>query len=91
MDSINNYLLIIFFVFLLRFGLFNWIDNIQHAIDHWLTIKVGMKSFEKRASKQGFLDLYLRELELRSYRPMTQIECHYAFRAASNKFKQNIT
>ncbi|HAT9624982.1 TPA: hypothetical protein JBD46_16450, partial [Legionella pneumophila subsp. pneumophila] len=78
MMDINTILLfIIVLVFLRLFDLSNFESTCHQAIDHWLTRKYGIRGFEKRAYKRGFLDLFHEELTLRSHRPITQRECHY--------------
>lgn len=73
-------------VFAVRIGA----KDIAHAIDYWLTTAYGRKSFEKRAAKRGFLDVYNKELELHSRELITQMQCFNAFRAAERKNIRNM-
>ncbi|MFT4058952.1 MAG: hypothetical protein QM652_05325 [Legionella sp.] len=91
MTDINTILLFIaVLVFLRLLDLSNFESTCHQTIDHWLTKKFGIRGFEKRAYKGGFLDLFHEELALRSHRPMTQCKCHYAFRVAQNKHENNL-
>ena len=68
MMDINTILLFIaVLVFLQLLDLSNFESTCHQTIDHWLTKKFGIRGFEKRAYKRGFLDLFYEELALRSH------------------------
>lgn len=85
----STIILLIVIMFIIKvFALRSGAKNIEQAIDYWLTAIYCKKHLENKATKRGFLDLYQKELEFRSDRFITQMQCYHAFHAAQYKHRK---
>lgn len=66
MDTGTIILLIVIMVIMKIFAIRYGAKSIAHLIDHWMTTIFSKKRLEKKAFRQGFFELYQKELELRS-------------------------
>ena len=87
MDTGTIILLIVIMVIMKIFAIRYGAKSIAHLIDHWMTTIFDKKRLEKKAFRQGFFELYQKELEFRSNGLITQMQCHYAFGTAQYKHK----